>query len=200
VIDVGRAAARAHGAWLERRGVLDDAEDVFYLTADELGTPPGDARERVTFRRARRAHYQSLVLPEHWVGMPEPILTDAATGDTFAGVGASPGVVEGRVRVARDLVEAEALEPGEILVCHHTDPGWASLLVVAAAFVVEVGGRLSHAAIVARELGTPCVVGVPDITRRLCDGDRIRIDGGTGAIERLSAASAETAATKAPAA
>jgi hypothetical protein len=80
-----------------------------------------------------------------------------------------------------------------------SDPGWASLLVVAAAFVVEVGGRLSHAAIVARELGTPCVVGVPDVTRRLHTGDRVRIDGGTGAIERLSAASAVPAA-KAPAA
>lgn len=126
--------------------------------------------------------------------MPEPGRRDVARGGELTGVGASPGVVEGSVRVVVDAAAAGALEPGEILVCHHTDPGWAPLLVVAAAFVVEVGGRLSHAAIVARELGTPCVVGAADATRRLRDGDRVRVDGGTGRIELLAEASAPPAA------
>jgi pyruvate,water dikinase len=186
VIDVARAAARAHGWWLADSGLIEDAQDVFYLTADELSQPPRDARDLVAFRRARRAHYLSLELPEHWVGVPEPVKRESARNGAIEGIGVSRGVAEGVVRVALDLGSASDMEPGEILVCHHTDPGWASLLLVAAAFVVDVGGRLSHAAIVARELGTPCVVNARDATKRLRTGDRVRVDGSTGQVEILS--------------
>ncbi len=189
VIDVARAAARSHGELFVRRGVLEDPEDVFFLTVSELRDPPKAAREAAAHRRERRAHYLALEMPEHWVGVPTPMQRPVSTGISIEAVGAGPGIAEGPVRVAADLVAASELQPGEILVCRHSDPGWASLLVVAAAFVVEVGGRLSHAAIVARELGTPCVVSARDATKRLRTGDRVRVDGGAGTVEILARAS-----------
>src|SRR5205814_10530304 len=79
----------------------------------------------------------------------------ARAGDEITGLAVSPGVVEGRARVVLDAAASE-LEPGEVLVCETTDPSWASLFLVASALVIDIGGALSHGAIVARELGVPC--------------------------------------------
>lgn len=75
------------------------------------------------------------------------------------------------------------MEPGDILVAHTTDPSWASLMFMAHALVVDIGGQLSHAAVVARELGIPCVMNTLDGTRLLRNGDRLRVDGGAGTVE-----------------
>src|SRR5438067_1886710 len=77
------------------------------------------------------------------------------------------------------------MESGDVLVAHTTDPSWASVMYPAGALVVEIGGQLSHAAVVARELGIPCVMGVADATRGIRDGDLVRVDGGTGTVEIL---------------
>ncbi|WP_369201062.1 PEP-utilizing enzyme [Streptomyces sp. PU-14G] len=98
------------------------------------------------------------------------------------GIGAGGGVAEGVVRVVRDPAFAD-VEPGEVLVCETTDPSWASVLFLSAALVADVGGPLSHAAVVAREIGVPCVVGTGDGTRTLATGDRVRVHGGTGVVE-----------------
>jgi pyruvate,water dikinase len=79
----------------------------------------------------------------------------------------------------------DALEPGEILVVHTTDVGWTPLFLVAAGVVTELGGPLSHAAVVAREFGVPSVVNVPDVTRVLRTGDIVRVDGDRGTVERV---------------
>jgi pyruvate,water dikinase len=189
--DLARCCARSLGRELAERGALDAPDDVFYLTADELArTPASSLRERVAFRRARRDRYLALSIPETWTGMPEPTTAAPASGDrrVLLGVPVAPGIVEGAVRVMKHPAEAEALEPGEILVCHTTDPSWASLFPVVAAVVIDIGGPLSHGAIVARELGLPCVINTREGTRLLRTGERVRVDGALGSVERLSPA------------
>jgi pyruvate,water dikinase len=96
-------------------------------------------------------------------------------------------VAEGTVRVLDSTTFAD-VRPGDVLVCETTDPSWASVLFLSGALVVDVGGLLSHAAVVARELGVPCVVGTGDGTTALRTGDRVRVDGTTGSVEILSRA------------
>ncbi|HTK66116.1 MAG TPA: PEP-utilizing enzyme [Pseudonocardia sp.] len=214
--DVIRAAARRTGELLERQGALADAEDVFFLTDAEIERGVGDeARDLVTRRRERFEHYKTFELPTTWVGDPEPIQLDTtspgdrrsrridggnrgqtagsvdhpARADTevLAGVGVSPGVVEGPARVVTDP-SFDDVEPGEVLVAPATDPSWASIMFLSSALVVDIGGALSHAAIVARELGVPCVVNTGTGTRTIRTGDHVRVDGGTGVVTILKRA------------
>lgn len=187
-LDVARAAARRLGGELAAAGVLGDAEDVFFLTDSELldGLPAHPAAV-VAERRARHEQYAGLRIPGMFRGdpEPEPVADEgAATPVAVAGTGASPGVVEGRVVVVTDPTTAD-VEPGDILVAHTTDPSWASLMFLCKALVVDIGGLLSHAAVVARELGIPCVMGTQHGTRTLRTGDVCRVDGSTGTVEVL---------------
>ena len=84
-----------------------------------------------------------------------------------------------------DPFDAEPLEPGEVLVCRFTDPSWAPLFTLADALVIDIGAAASHGAIVARELGVPCVIGTGDGTRRIRTGDRLLVDGSAGRVEIL---------------
>ena len=92
---------------------------------------------------------------------------------------------EGRARVVLDSHDPSALEPGDVLVAPITDPSWTPLFVPACGIVVDVGAALSHAVIVSRELGLPCVVSATDATRRIPDGARVRVDGDTGQVTVL---------------
>jgi pyruvate,water dikinase len=184
--DVGRAAARRLGELLHEEGVIDAPDDVFYLTADEVtGVPPRNAKELVQMRKERGRQYEQVEVPKHWKGMPQPLEIDttvAAPGTTLEGIGVSSGIVEGVARVVEDPAEDE-VEPGEILVAPFTDPGWSSVMFISAALVVDIGGALSHAAIVARELGIPCVVNTGHGSRAIRSGDRLRVDGTAGTVE-----------------
>lgn len=183
--DVGRAAARRAGVLLAVEGVLERADDVFYLTAAELlGAMPAEPRAAVRERREQRQLYETLELPALWVGNPEPVAASAAEADAdgvVTGVGTSPGVVEGRARVVSSATDGE-LKPGEILVCETTDPSWISLMVVSAGLVIDIGGPVSHGAIIAREMGVPCVIGAGDATSRLRTGQWLRVDGDAGTV------------------
>jgi pyruvate,water dikinase len=117
-------------------------------------------------------------------GAPAPI---ARSGEKLLrGLGCSAGVAEGIVRVVRSASDDLELD-GHILVAPRTDPGWAPLFPCARAIIVERGSLLSHSAVLARELGIPAVVGIPGIVDMLRDGERVRVDGGAGTIERLDA-------------
>lgn len=187
-IDVARFAARAAGRQLHAAGELGDPSDIFYLRPEELLQLPGDATELVSHRRRRRVTYTGLDVPERWCGTPEPsAVTDQPAGTGLTGKGVSRGIVEGVVRVVT-VQGSDELEPGEILVCRTTDPSWAAYFFVAAGVVIDIGGPLSHGAIVAREIGIPCVINVGNATRALASGDRIRIDGGTGRIDIIARA------------
>jgi phosphohistidine swiveling domain-containing protein len=184
-IDVGRLATRP----LSRTG--EHPDDCYYLTLDEIRRgDPSDAA-MVAYRRERREHYKTLRLPQFWTGMPvaEPLVATAAAvaGDVIEGMPVVPGTVEGRARLVTDpKADQPPLEPGEILVCRTTDPSWVTVFLTASALVIDVGGAISHGAIVARELGIPCVINTLDGTSRIRDGQRIRVDGGTGLVEVLA--------------
>ncbi|HEX6390107.1 MAG TPA: PEP-utilizing enzyme [Solirubrobacteraceae bacterium] len=183
-IDGTRAAARRLGDEAVTAGVLDTREDVFFLTIPEL-TGDVPARELVAARRERHATYLTTRLPEGWRGTPQPLPAAAPAGDdatALTGAAASAGVVEGVARVVLSPRDGDELVPGEILVCHTTDPGGAALMQLSAALVIDVGGPLSHGAIIARELGVPCVIGTRDGTARLRSGDRVSVDGTAGRV------------------
>jgi phosphohistidine swiveling domain-containing protein len=118
--------------------------------------------------------------------------TEAPTGDTLTGYAGAAGVVEGAVRVLHSVEDGASLLPGEILVAATTNIGWTPLFPRAAAVVTDVGAPLSHAAIVARELGIPAVVGTGQATTRLRTGDRVRVNGGQGTVT-LRSVSSQTA-------
>lgn len=105
--------------------------------------------------------------------------------EALAGLGVSPGVVEGVARIVEAPGDDELL-PGEVLVCRTTDPSWSAYLMLAAGVVIDIGGPLSHGAIVARELGIPCVINTVDGTRRIRTGERVRVDGNAGRVERVA--------------
>jgi pyruvate,water dikinase len=193
-LDTARAAARVVGQDLARRGVVGDPDDVFYLTVAELADPTlsDGIKEAVTLRRERRDEYLTVKLPDSWTGQPEaiPITTSeaAAEGSEITGLAVSPGVAEGRARVVVDPVAGDPLQPGEILVCETTDPSWTSLFLVAAGLVIDIGGALSHGAILARELGVPCVINSRIGTQVLRTGDLLRVDGDAGRVAVLRSA------------
>ena len=108
------------------------------------------------------------------------------TGDARTGLGCSPGIVRGPVRIVADPRTVD-LARRAVLVAEHTDPGWIMVFPSALGVLVERGSLLSHAAIVARELGIPAVVSVPGLTRWLRDGDWVEMDGATGTIRRVTA-------------
>jgi phosphoenolpyruvate synthase/pyruvate phosphate dikinase len=110
----------------------------------------------------------------------------ANVGDTLQGVPGCPGVARGRARVILDSHDPTALEPGDVLVAPITDPSWTPLFVPASGVIVDVGAPLSHAIIVSRELGIPCVVSVTDATRRIPDGAMVEVNGDTGTVTVIS--------------
>ena len=193
-IDGARFATRAIGARLEEADAIDERDDVFQLTYDELRTwRDVDARSLIAARKPRWHAYHDLEVPENWVGqlhLDPPVGSPVADSDdesrSIEGTGVSPGTVEGRAVVVLDPFDSgDVVEPGDIVVCPWTDPSWAPTMMVSAGLVIETGGPLSHGAIIARELGVPCVVAVNDATKRLRTGDTVRIDGATGTIETL---------------
>jgi rifampicin phosphotransferase len=117
-----------------------------------------------------------------------------AEAGALAGFPGSAGVVEGFARVIATAEDGNQLKPGEILVTTMTNVGWTPLFPRATAVATDIGAPLSHAAIVARELGIPAVVGCGDATMRIRTGDRLRVDGGTGIVEVIFAASSSNPA------
>lgn len=190
----------ALGREFAARGLLAEARDVFFLTKDEvLGAVEGyglspDLKSVVALRKAEHEASAKRPDPPERIELRGPAIApvwkdapaekDGATSRTATGC--SAGKVTAKARVIRDP-RTEALGPGDILVARHTDPGWIAVFSNASAIVVERGSLLSHSAIVARELGIPCVVGLKGATHWIEDGERITVDGATGVVERIDA-------------
>jgi len=166
----------------------NEIPSVFFCTVDEiLAVLRGENRAIARVVELRRAeHARDLARPDPpttFVGRPSLVRLEALGGPLLQGHGAAPGVVVGPVRILASPEEAARLKPGEILVTRTTDVGWTPLFLAAAGVVTELGGPLSHAAIVARELGVPCVVNAAGATVRLREGAIVRLDGGAGVVE-----------------
>ncbi len=193
---------RAIGTQSTANGLLDAADDIFFLTVQEiLGAIEGfglttdlktlvnmrrkelelakakpDLDERIEIRGAIFANLQSII----------PSAGEENSEDIERmGTGCSAGVVTANARIIHDP-RTEVLKKGDILVARHTDPGWIAVFANASAIVVERGSLLSHSAIVARELGIPCVVGMKGAMGWIKDGETIEVDGGTGRVRRVS--------------
>jgi pyruvate,water dikinase len=183
------------GDWSALRAAgspLGATHTVFFLTVDEVANALRASRtDLAPLVRARRAEYMRDQArpdpPTTFIGAPPSVQLPPSGGDVMKGTGASSGIVEGRARVLLSAAQMSELQPGEILVVHTTDVGWTPLFCIAAGVVTELGGPLSHAAVVARELGVPSVVNVDGVTRAIKTGDRVRLDGERGIVERLPA-------------
>ncbi len=177
---------------LVRADVLRDKEDIFYLTFEELQdlvrSNPVDDR-LVRQRKDEFRSYQALRPPRVLTSEGEAIAGTYRRRDDFpdgalVGLPVSAGTVVGRARVVLDIADAD-LEPGDILVTTYTDPSWTPLFVTIKGLVTEVGGLMTHGAVIAREYGLPAVVGVEHATRLIRDGQRIRLHGTDGYVETL---------------
>jgi len=177
---------------LVRDRVLRETEDMFYLTFDELHDVVRTKRvddQLIRRRKEEFASNQALTPPRVLTSDGEVISGAYRRGDVPAGalVGlpVSAGTIEGRARVVFEMTKAE-LEAGDILVTRYTDPSWTPLFVAIRGLVTEVGGLMTHGAVIAREYGLPAVVGVEHATRLIRDGQQIRVHGTDGYIEILS--------------
>jgi phosphohistidine swiveling domain-containing protein len=188
------------GARLAEAGRLDHARDIFYVTVEEIdgffdGTATAaDLRALAAARKAEFASHEKMELPHRFetrgpVHMgnrytpPTPAVVDTSAR-LLRGTGCYPGVVEAPARVILSPHDDLSLN-GRILVTLRTDPGWAPLFPSSSGILVERGSTLSHSAILARELGIPAIVGVPNLLKIVRDGERLRLDGGAGTVERM---------------
>lgn len=190
-----RIALQEIGKRMARAGHLERPADFTMLKHDEfpaLLDDPARWKDELVRRRRWIEMLNDLEPPFITVGMPSPPSTwrkrkvedlpPATPGEVFTGIGACPGSATGRARVIHDPADGGELEHGDVLVTPATDPMWSPLFVSAAAVVVDIGAPLSHAAIVSRELGIPCVVSAPHASRRIPNGATITVDGTTGTV------------------
>lgn len=194
-----RRAARELGRRAVWAGHLDHLEQVFMLTDAELRrfvADPAPWRDTVREREAQYLALFELEPPFIVVGEAPPLLEwtrrdqhvaePVAAGDVLTGIPGCAGIARGRARIITDPSDPLALEPGDVLIAPLTDPAWTPLFVPACAVVVDVGAQITHAVIVSRELGIPCVVSVTDATRRIPDGSIVEVDGGAGTVTVVS--------------
>jgi phosphoenolpyruvate synthase/pyruvate phosphate dikinase len=188
---VYKQALLAEAARLVAAGALTAAEDIFYLTFGELGDVVRTGRADADLIRQRKREFRAqaaLTPPRVLTSDGEAVAGAYRRGDVPAGaltgLGVSAGTVEGRARVVHDLAEAD-LGPDDILVTAYTDPSWTPVFVAIKGLVTEVGGLMTHGAVIAREYGLPAVVGVEHATRLIADGQRIRVHGTDGYVELL---------------
>jgi pyruvate,water dikinase len=188
---VYKQALLAEADRLVRAGVLRAPDDAFFLTFDELHDVVCTGRadhELVARRREEHRTNESLTPPRVLTSEGEAVAGSYRRANvpsgSLIGLAVSAGTVEGRARVVHDIADAD-LEAGDILVTAYTDPSWSPLFVAIAGLVTEVGGLMTHGAVIAREYGLPAIVGVDRATRVIRDGQRIRVHGTDGYVELL---------------
>ncbi len=179
--------------WLER-GWLKQADDIFFLTLAEieafLAEQPttvlsATLQSSVEQRRLAYEFWFTVVAPEALEADGAPISEKEEHHSTLKGIAASGGTIRGRARVVQTIQEAMSLRPGDILVTTATDPGWTPVFPLVSGIVLEIGGQLSHGAIIAREYGIPAVLNVPGAMHLIQDGQLIEVDGSKGVITLL---------------
>jgi pyruvate,water dikinase len=171
------------------RGILVRPDDIFYLTLDEMEEVAGSPRGMQELAHARREEYETnksrpwpdIIRDGQEIYAEAAVSTETVEGG-LCGVAGSPGIVTGVARVIRGPEEFGKLQKNDILVAPLTNPVWTPLFAVAGAVITEVGGILSHGAIVAREYGIPAVLSVAGATKQVREGQRITVDGNRGLV------------------
>ncbi|MEK1829508.1 PEP-utilizing enzyme [Priestia megaterium] len=188
---VYKQALLKEAAQLVKAGVISETEDIYYLTFDELQEVVRTHKVNDQIITKRKEEYQlyTKLTPPRVITSHGEIVTGAykrenLPSQAIVGLPVSSGVIEGRARVILNMENAN-LSEGDILVTSFTDPSWTPLFVGIKGLVTEVGGLMTHGAVIAREYGLPAVVGVENATRLIKDGQRIRVHGTEGYIEIL---------------
>jgi pyruvate,water dikinase len=188
VLDFMKRAILEEGSVLAGAGLLRSPDEVFWFSLEELDGILRTRRVDRSVLEARRDRFErdATLRPPRAITSEGEIVTAtvgaAVPEGALAGTAASVGVVEGRARVVRKL-EGSMLEKGEILIAPYTDPAWTPLFPLASGIVTEVGGLMTHGAVVAREYGIPAVVGVDRATEAIPDGSVVRVNGTEGYVE-----------------
>jgi pyruvate,water dikinase len=189
----------AIAARLVADGFLEGTDDVFFLTAEEVADlvegrlTPDESLERVDERRkawkSDRRNVPPSVFDQYPDGRLQPVMptveSESDSDQLLSGLAASPGSYTGRARILLTQADREDIEPGEVLVVPAINPAWAPLLLGAGALVTEIGGILSHSAIIAREYGLPTVLNVTGATRYIRTGQLVHVDGSQGIVRLL---------------
>nr|XP_037284932.1 putative phosphoenolpyruvate synthase [Rhipicephalus microplus] len=175
-------------------GRLPSPDLLFFLSYEEIGILIRTRAPELVLKAQRRQKVYEQVdkdkYPTILIGVPKPIekFRKPVEGDfEIKGNPMSQGVAEGRARVVPTFEEAHLIEKGDILITTATDTGWTPYFPLLAGVVTEIGGPLSHGAVVAREYGLPCVVGIEGVTNMLASGDYVHLDGNTGVLRRIAA-------------
>lgn len=193
-IHVLRKALRKLGSKMMEEGRIPEADLVFFFSADELyrllKTRASALVQKAVRRKRMHPALNKLTFPQIFRGLPKPARpnrgNERATGTmSVQGTPVSRGSVEGWARVVKVLDEAKTIKPGDILITHATDIGWSPYFPMISGLVTEIGGLLSHGAVIAREYGLPSVVGVDNATDIFSSGDYILLDASRGVVEKL---------------
>ncbi|GIY36276.1 hypothetical protein CDAR_552561 [Caerostris darwini] len=195
--DHWRKGYRRLGKLMVSEGRLPDADLLYFFTLEEvkelLETRSPGLISKAIHRRKIFPTLEKYVFPEIMKGLPKPINDDDDSADaheyiadlTMKGTPVSQGVTKGYARVAVSLEEAGHLKPGEILITLSTDIGWSPYFPIVSGVVTEIGGLISHGAVISREYGIPCIVGLQGATKKFRTGDYILLDGKKGILQRL---------------
>ncbi|MBC2326652.1 phosphoenolpyruvate synthase [Listeria booriae] len=188
---VYKQALLKEAAQLVEAGIIKELEDIFYLNFEELHEVVRTEQLDYTIITTRKADYNQFdkLTPPRVLTSDGEIITgkykrENLPSDAIIGLPVSSGTIEGRARVILNMADAN-LEEGDILITPFTDPSWTPLFVSIKGLVTEVGGLMTHGAVIAREYGLPAVIGVENATTRIQDGDHIRVNGTEGYIEIL---------------
>jgi pyruvate,water dikinase len=176
--------------WTER-GWLKQSDDIFFLTAAEIQAiievepviiSSGELQTRSAQRRLAYEYWMTVLAPDAIDADGTSIIDEEGTTAVLKGIAASSGRVRGRARVVQNVHEAMRLKTGDILVTQATDPGWTPVFPLVSGIVLEIGGQLSHGAIIAREYAVPAVVNVQGAMLQIKDGQTIEVDGTKGLV------------------
>ena len=191
MFSITRSIFRRVGTILEEQEILNHADDIFYMSIEEVlaianEQEISDVSMKVSERKQTYFDYQNEKPPSHFLSLGENIIGETEQVQTESSVirGVSSGVVSGRVKIMKEFEMPNKID-FEILVTRHTDPGWTALIALSKGLIIEHGGVLSHASIVARELGIPAVIGVRGATELYKDGQEVQINGSNGSIKVL---------------
>jgi pyruvate,water dikinase len=189
MFSITRSVFRRVGVILEDQKVLKHADDVLYMSVDEVlavadGQEILDLPMKISERKQTYFKYQDKTPPSHFLTLAGEIIDEVGQTQSEPSTvrGVSAGIASGRVKVMKEFEMPDKID-FEILVTKHTDPGWTALIALSKGLIIEHGGVLSHASIVARELGIPAVIGVRGATDIYKDGQKVEIDGSTGKIK-----------------